>query len=117
MLRIVRNALICDGSGAEPFSGSVAFDGPVISEVVAGEISGTKSAEVFDAQGCVLSPGFIDAHSHSDATLAADPDAFSKRISTASYLSAESPARRISSITSLFKIHTKKRKRSTTSKT
>ena len=79
MFRIVRNALICDGSGAEPFPGSVAFDGPLISEVVAGEISGAKGAEVFDAQGCVLSPGFIDAHSHSDATLAADPDAFSKR--------------------------------------
>lgn len=79
MLRIVRNALICDGSGGEPFRGSVAFDGPLISVVAAGEISGAKGAEVFDAQGCVLSPGFIDAHSHSDATLAAAPDAFSKR--------------------------------------
>ena len=79
-VRIVRNALICDGSGGEPFRGSVAIDGPVIAEVVAdGEISGAKGAEVFDADGRVLSPGFIDAHSHSDATLAADPDAFSKR--------------------------------------
>ena len=44
-----------------------------------GTVVSAKDAEVFDAQGCVVSPGFIDAHSHSDATLLAAPDAFSKR--------------------------------------
>jgi len=78
-VRIIRNALICDGGGGEIFPGSIRIDGDVIAEVVPrGEISGAKGAEVFDAQGCVVSPGFIDAHSHSDAALLAAPGAFSK---------------------------------------
>ncbi|MBR2963537.1 MAG: amidohydrolase family protein [Lentisphaeria bacterium] len=79
-VRIVRNALICDGTGGDLYPGSIRIDGDRIAEVVSnGEISGAKDAEVFDAQGCVVSPGFIDAHSHSDATLLAAPGAFSKR--------------------------------------
>jgi N-acyl-D-amino-acid deacylase len=79
-VRIIRNARICDGTGGDVYPGSILIDGDRIAEVVpGGEISGAKDAEVFDAQGCVVSPGFIDAHSHSDATLIAAPDAFSKR--------------------------------------
>ena len=79
-VRIIRNALICDGTGGDVYPGSILIDGDRIAEVVPnGEISGAKGAEVFDAQGCVASPGFIDAHSHSDAALIAAPDAFSKR--------------------------------------
>ena len=79
-VRIIRNTLICDGTGGDICPGSIRIDGDRIAEVVPrGEISGVKDAEVFDAQGCVVSPGFIDAHSHSDATLLAAPDAFSKR--------------------------------------
>ena len=79
-VRIIRNALICDGTGDDIYPGSILIDGDRIAEVVPhGEISGAKGAEVFDAQGWVVSPGFIDAHSHSDATLLAAPDAFSKR--------------------------------------
>jgi len=79
-VRIIRNALICDGTGGDIFPGSIRIEGDRIAEVVScGEISGAKDAEVFDAQGCVVSPGFIDAHSHSDATLLVAPDAFSKR--------------------------------------
>ena len=79
-VRIIRNALICDGTGGDLYPGSIRIDGDRIAEVVPnGEISGAKDAEVFDAQGCMVSPGFIDAHSHSDAALIASPDAFSKR--------------------------------------
>ncbi len=79
-VRIIRNALICDGTGGDVYPGSIRIDGDRIAEVVPhGEISGEKDAEIFDAQGCVVSPGFIDAHSHSDASLLAEPDAFSKR--------------------------------------
>ena len=78
-MQLIRNALICDGTGGDVFPGSVRIDGDTIAEVVPhGEVSGAKGAEVFDAQGCVLSPGFIDAHSHSDAALLAAPGAFSK---------------------------------------
>ncbi len=79
-VRIIRNVLICDGTGGDVYPGAIRIDGDRIAEVVPdGEISGVNDAEVFDAQGCVVSPGFIDAHSHSDATLLAAPDAFSKR--------------------------------------
>ena len=79
-VRIIRNALICDGTGGDLYPGLIRIDGDRIAEVVPnGEISGAKGAEVFDAQGYVVSPGFIDAHSHSDAALIASPDAFSKR--------------------------------------
>lgn len=78
-VRIIRNALICDGSGGDVYPGSIGIDGDRIAEVVPhGEVSGAKGAEVFDAQGCAVSPGFIDAHSHSDAALIAAPEAFSK---------------------------------------
>ena len=78
-MRIIRNALICDGTGGDVFPGSIRIDGDAIAEVVPrGEISGAKGAEIFDAQGCAVSPGFIDAHSHSDAALIASPGAFSK---------------------------------------
>ena len=79
-VRIIRNALICDGTGGDLYPGSIRIDGDRIAEIFPhGEISGAKDAEVFDAQGCVVSPGFIDAHSHSDAALLAAPGAFSKR--------------------------------------
>ena len=78
-VRIIWNALICDGTGGDLYPGSIRIDGDRIAEVVLrGEISGAKDAEIFDAQGCAVSPGFIDAHSHSDAALIAAPEAFSK---------------------------------------
>ena len=37
-----------------------------------------SKAATIDASGCIVSPGFIDAHSHSDAYLVLEPDAPSK---------------------------------------
>ena len=68
--RIIKNALIYDGSGAPPFLGEVAIDGGKIAAV--GQNLGNAET-VVDAHGLALSPGFIDVHSHADYAFADDP--------------------------------------------
>ncbi|WP_380875478.1 amidohydrolase [Sphingomonas sp. DBB INV C78] len=66
---IIRNARICDGSGGPSFTGDVGVRGGRI--VAVGEIGG-DAAEVVDAKGLVVAPGFIDPHTHYDAQLVWD---------------------------------------------
>ena len=66
----IRNASICDGTGEEPFHGSVGIRDGVITEIGCVE-SGAK--QVIDAGGLTLSPGFIDPHTHYDAQMSWDP--------------------------------------------
>src|SRR5262249_44260039 len=40
-----------------------------------GSLDGVESAQTLDVGGLVVAPGFIDIHSHSDATLLVDPRA------------------------------------------
>ncbi|MCL1909732.1 MAG: amidohydrolase family protein, partial [Kiritimatiellaeota bacterium] len=78
---IFTNALIVDGSGAEPRRGSLTVaDGKIVS-VDYGEISTNRQSENFDIVDCgglALAPGFIDTHSHSDTYALLRPDAPSK---------------------------------------
>ncbi|SNS78732.1 N-acyl-D-aspartate/D-glutamate deacylase [Sphingomonas laterariae] len=66
---IIRNARVCDGSGGPSFTGDVGVRGGRI--VAVGEVSG-DAAEVVDAKGLVVAPGFIDPHTHYDAQLVWD---------------------------------------------
>ena len=68
---VFREALVLDGTGAQPFVGDVAVDGDRISDV--GSVTGQSKTEV-DARGLVLSPGFIDVHTHDDFALRTSPD-------------------------------------------
>lgn len=60
---VIRNARILDGSGGPSFEGDVAVTDGRISAI--GTV-GPGAREV-DARGFVLSPGFVDTHSHDDA--------------------------------------------------
>jgi N-acyl-D-amino-acid deacylase len=61
---VVRGGTIVDGSGAPGRQGDVAVVGDRIVEV--GHVEGSGRQEI-DADGLVVAPGFVDAHTHMDA--------------------------------------------------
>lgn len=67
---VIRNGLIADGSGSEPTPGDVAIEGDRIAAV--GEVDGRGAREI-DADGRLVTPGFVDIHTHLDAQLSWDP--------------------------------------------
>ena len=67
---VIRDGLIVDGTGAEPFVGDVAIDGDTI--VAVGDVSGVGKEEM-RAAGLAVTPGFIDLHTHLDAQIGWDP--------------------------------------------
>ncbi|PQM50563.1 N-acyl-D-amino-acid deacylase family protein [Mycolicibacter virginiensis] len=60
---VVRNGTIVDGLGGQPYVGDVAIRDGVITEI--GEVSG-DSRHVIDATGLLVTPGFVDLHTHYD---------------------------------------------------
>ncbi|WP_370171301.1 MULTISPECIES: N-acyl-D-amino-acid deacylase family protein [Hyphomonas] len=60
---VLRGGTIIDGTGGESFEGDVAITKGVITEV--GSVSG-KGVEEIDARGQVVTPGFVDIHTHYD---------------------------------------------------
>ena len=66
---VIRNATIVDGTGKEPYNGDVAVKDGLIHEI--GTIKNDYDKEI-DAKGLVLSPGFIDIHTHFDPQLCWD---------------------------------------------
>lgn len=72
---LIRNALIIDGSGEPGFEADVAIKNGKIAAV--GIVEG-EAERIIDASGLMLTPGFIDMHSHTDAGLFVDPRAESK---------------------------------------
>jgi N-acyl-D-amino-acid deacylase len=60
---IIRNGTIVDGLGGEPFVGDVAIVDGVIAAV--GAVDG-ESAKELDATGLLVTPGFVDLHTHYD---------------------------------------------------
>ena len=66
----LRNATIVDGTGGPAVEGDVAVDGDRISAV--GRVDG-KGVEEIDAGGRLLTPGFVDVHTHYDGQVTWDP--------------------------------------------
>jgi N-acyl-D-amino-acid deacylase len=68
---IIKNGNIIDGTGSAAYSGDISIKDGVITEI--GEING-DAAEIIDAEGMTVSPGFIDIHTHLDAQIGWDPE-------------------------------------------
>jgi N-acyl-D-aspartate/D-glutamate deacylase len=64
-LKIVGGTVV-DGTGQPAFTGSVAVKDGVIVEVRPGNDLPGDAAEVIDATGMVVAPGFVDIHTHYD---------------------------------------------------
>ena len=67
---VIRGGLVVDGTGLAPYTADVAVSGDRIAQV--GRVAG-QGAREFDADGLVVTPGFIDVHTHYDVQLDWDP--------------------------------------------
>jgi N-acyl-D-amino-acid deacylase len=70
---LIQNGQVVDGSGALRYRADVAIEGDRIVEV--GRLESAEAETVIDASGCVVTPGFVDMHSHADFTLPILPTA------------------------------------------
>ncbi len=68
---LIRNALVFDGSGAEPAIKDIAINDRCISTI--GTNLSKNALQVVDADGLALMPGIIDSHTHFDAQITWDP--------------------------------------------
>ncbi len=71
---VIENARIVDGTGAPAFLGGVRIEAGSITHV-GPDVSPGPGAEVVDAGGRVLAPGFVDTHSHADRGILDELDA------------------------------------------
>lgn len=67
---VIRSGTIVDGTGRESFQGDLAVDGGMISQV--GGKAGSARREL-DAAGALVTPGWIDIHTHYDGQATWDP--------------------------------------------
>lgn len=73
---VIHGGTVVDGSGGAPVPADVAISGNRI--VAVGQFAGATATRTIDATGQVVTPGFIDIHTHSDLTLCADARGLSK---------------------------------------
>lgn len=72
----LRGAEVLDGTGAEAVRQDVAIRGDRI--IAVGDVPEVTADQTIDLSGSVLTPGFIDIHTHSDVSVLLDPAAQSK---------------------------------------
>lgn len=73
---IIKNGEIIDGTGKPGYRADLELQKDKITSI--GKIEAKDAETVIDASGLVVSPGFVDIHSHSDYYLLIDPRAESK---------------------------------------
>ena len=62
---LIKNGRVIDPASKTDAAMDVLVDGELIKEIsVPGKFSGLENAEVFDASGMIVAPGFIDLHAH-----------------------------------------------------
>src|ERR1700752_4592476 len=68
---LIRNATVLDGSGSDPQQLDVALDNGRIAAI--GHSLRRSAAQIIDADGLCLAPGFIDVHTHDDPSVIETP--------------------------------------------
>ncbi|MGH3003800.1 MAG: N-acyl-D-amino-acid deacylase family protein [Gaiellaceae bacterium] len=68
---VIVGGTVVDGSGAPPFAGDIGVAGGKIAAV--GDLTTAEAALHVDASGLHVSPGFVDAHVHSELILLETP--------------------------------------------
>ena len=67
---VIRNGTIYDGKGGKPYLGDLAVTGKIIAKIGVVKETGTKE---IDAKGKIVTPGFVDIHTHYDGQVTWDP--------------------------------------------
>lgn len=70
---LIRGGTVVDGTGSPPFQADVCIRDGVI-DAVGPDLSAPEGAQVMDAAGKLITPGFINMHSHSDCSAAMYPN-------------------------------------------
>jgi N-acyl-D-amino-acid deacylase len=71
---IIRGGTVVDGTGAAARTADIAIADGVVVEIAAAGRLGSPTAEVIDATGLVVSPGWVDIHTHYDGQVTWDPE-------------------------------------------
>lgn len=70
---IIKNALVLDGTGKPAKKSDIAIKDGKIKKI--GKISGERGKQLIDANGALVTPGFIDIHTHADVAIDRIPTA------------------------------------------
>ena len=73
---LIRNGTVVDGTGRQRYDADVGISEGKIKTI--GRLDDAEAIHSVDATGLVVTPGFIDMHSHSDTTMLEDPGGESK---------------------------------------
>lgn len=68
---IIVGGTVIDGTGAPGIRADIAVDNGRITRI--GDLAGVAAARTIDASGKIVTPGFVDLHTHLDAQVAWDP--------------------------------------------
>jgi len=69
---VIKNGMVIDGTGAASFRADIVVDDRRITRI--GDASMAEADKVIDATDRIVTPGFIDAHTHLDAQVGWDPE-------------------------------------------
>ena len=68
---IIRGGTVIDGSGSEPIKADIAVNAGRIARI--GNLGDASASKTLDATGKMVTPGFVDLHTHLDTQIGWDP--------------------------------------------
>ena len=69
---LIKDGTIVDGTGNVGFKGSVAVEKDQL-KIITGDTSSLEASTIIEAAGLIVTPGFIDVHTHSDLIALSEP--------------------------------------------